>query len=353
MLHYAGKRGKLIRGSFEKGTDIGYRGVAMNSNNKRTTVLNKVIDSGKRAVAGVLSFVMHKWNSLQKETKKVLGIFGATALVLIIAVIVLGVRLSGVTKELKNVQAMSVSLQDELDVVKADMEREATDSFYREIPEVTVSVVPTQTPMPVPTATPEPEKYIVCVDAGHGDWDGGAVLSENGVEKRIEKEDNLWMAALFRDALKTYGVEVVMTRETDVYLGLSERARIANAAGADVLISFHRNSFDGTADVNGVEFWIHNSRPVGAETLAQAMLDEIVAVGGLENRGVKYGTITSARDNYAINREANMTSMIVELGFITSEADNAAYDANGKAYAEGMAKAVYEWLEENHDLVRR
>ena len=40
--------------------------------------------------------------------------------------------------------------------------------------------------------------------------------------------------------------------------------------------------------------------------------------------------------------------MIVELGFVTSITDNAAYDANGKAYAEGMAKVIYEWLEEKN-----
>ncbi len=342
-MQYVGKRGKLIEGSLEKGTGFGYKGVAMNGNKKtKITVFFQTI---KTMFDGVVAGIVRGWNSLQRETKKVLCVSCAAAFVLTITVIILAVRLGGVTKELKAVQAMSASLQDELEIVKAD--KEQADTSLRELPEITATAVPTQTKMPEPTVTPEPEKYIVCVDAGHGDWDGGAVLSENRVEKRIEKEDNLWMASLFRDALESYGVEVVMTRETDVFLALSERARVANTVGADVLISFHRNSFDGTAEVNGVEVWIHNSRPAGAERLAQSMLDAITTVGGLTNRGVKYGTITSARDNYAINREANMTSMIVELGFITSASDNAAYDAYGEAYAKGMAKAVYEWLEAN------
>ena len=54
----------------------------------------------------------------------------------------------------------------------------------------------------------------------------------------------------------------------------------------------------------------------------------------------------STKEDYAINREAEMTSMIVELGFISSETDNEAYDTYGEQYAEKMAEAVFEWLEE-------
>ena len=319
-------------------------------NRRNTNVISKVIQSGKRAVAGVLSFVMHKWNSLQKETKKVLGISIVTGLALVCVVIVLAIRLGSVTKELDSVQAMSTNLQEELNRVKADTETGSNKSTFTQTatPQATEAV--TSTENPASAVTEQPKKYVVCVDAGHGDWDGGAVKVENGREIRIEKEDNLWMSKLFRDALEAYGIEVVMTRETDVYLSLSERARIANAVGADVMVSFHRNSYEGTDEVQGIEFWLHNSRPAEAEILAQSMLDEVVMVGGLESRGVKYGTITSPRDNYAINREANMTSMIIEMGFVSSASDNAAYDAHGKAYAQGMARAVYEWLESQNTV---
>lgn len=317
-------------------------------NEKKKTKRNAIPAKMKEFFIGVVTWIADKWNSLHRETRRVLCGSCVTGLILMVAVIVLAVRLGGVTKELEFVQAMSVSLQDELELVKADKKTVEGELSQQSPQEITLATNPTVTP--IPTVTPEPKKYIVCVDAGHGDWDGGAVLTENGIEKRAEKNDNLWMATLFRDALEEYGVEVVMTRETDVFLGLSERARIANAANADALISFHRNSYDGADDVNGIEFWIHNSKPEGAETLAQSMSDAVAKVGGLTNRGVKYGTITSARDNYAINREANMTSMIVELGFITSAKDNAAYDTYGKMYAQEMAGAVFEWLEAQNSL---
>ena len=314
------------------------------------TKLSLLFCSARKGIIRTVGSIAAWFHKLHRETKGVMLVASGIGVLLCIAVILLGVRLAGVTNELKSVQALSMNLQEELTRTQTVQNQiqllpEEKEVYDRNAVKATPTEIPTPIPTVQPTATPEPEKYIVCVDAGHGDWDGGAVLRENGVEKRIEKDDNLWLSKLFRDALKEYGIEVIMTRETDVYLGLTERTDIANAANADALISFHRNSFDGESDVSGIEFWIHSSRPEGASTLAQSMLDAVMKVGGMENRGVKSGAMSGAKDNYSINRFANMTSMIIEFGFVTSRSDNAAYDANGEAYAKEMAKAVYEWLE--------
>ena len=291
---------------------------------------------------------MKNWfQQLSQETRKVL--LGAFVLTFFLCVIVIaqGIRISKVKKELKSVQTASRSLQEELDKLSAEKNEIASQENGKTQSEG--NELPTQTPVPteVPVITPEPKKYIVCVDAGHGGWDGGAVLWEKGEEKRIEKNDNLWLASLFRDALQEYNVEVVMTRDTDVFLELSERTDIANQVNADVLISFHRNSYNGEGEAKGVEFWIHSSRPAGAEELAQRMLDSVVQVGGMQSRGVKNGAQSGTKDDYAINRAANMTSMIAEFGFVTSPSDNSAYDRYGAEYAKAMAKTVFTWLEEN------
>ncbi len=307
-----------------------------------------------KALVGVVSGLKKMTKAIQGEPKRIAWFTSAISVLLFVVVIILSVRLGGVKNELKSMQAMSFSLQTELDSVKAEMNDDRTTETLqtqlgeKEPAEGTplFTTEPTVSVTPVVTPTPEHPKYVVCVDAGHGDWDGGAVLKIDGVERRIEKNDNLWMAKLFRDALEAYDVEVVMTRETDVYLGLAERAVIANDVNADALISFHRNSFDGENEVNGVEFWLHNSKPEGARVLAESMLAAIMEVGGMENRGVKYGSMSNVKENYEINRKANMTSMIIELGFVTSLADNAAYDTYGEAYAKEMAKAVYEWLQQ-------
>jgi len=200
-----------------------------------------------------------------------------------------------------------------------------------------------------PNPTPPPEVYTVCLDAGHGDHDTGAVLqSEDGEIIRQEKDDNLWLTKLVQKELEAYGVKVLMTREDDSFLELYDRTEYANAMDADALISFHRNAYYLNGKMNdrvkGVEIWINYSRPTGSRQLANAMLDAILEVGGMEDRGVRYGSMTDYKEDYAINRRSLMTSMIVEMGFISNEADNEAYDANGEAYAKAMAKVIYEWL---------
>ena len=312
----------------------------MNSKKKITII---------QVIKTLFSSLVEEYRALQKETRKLLWVSGIVGALLVVAVIVLGVQLGGVKKELKAVQAMSASLQEALEETRKELKpTEADNTQGQSAP--TEPEMPLTTVTPEPTATPEPEKYVVCVDAGHGDWDGGAVWVEDGVEKRVEKNDNLWLAQLFKKELEAYDIEVVMTRETDAFVGLSERARIANAADADALISLHRNSYAGTDEVKGIEIWIHTSEPEDAKTLAQDMMNEIMAVGGLTNRGVKGGSINSPKENYSLNREASMTSMIIEFGFISSVADNYAYDTCGAAYAEGMAKAVYAWLEAQNSI---
>ncbi len=311
-------------------------------------LLGKGLQIGSRIVS-----VVAKWlGKVFQDARSLVILGGAVGLGLLITVIVLAVRLGGVTKELESVQAMSVGLQAELTAAKQELSDNnmllsAKDVQEQEIVlKSTVTPVSAATSTPVPTVTPVVKKYVVCVDAGHGDWDGGAVFrDEEGRELRDEKNDNLRMSKWFRDALETYGVEVILTRETDIHLELKERTAIANNANADVLISFHRNSFSGEGDVRGVEFWIHSSQPQGAKELANRMLDAVMEVGGMPDRGVKYGSMDSFKEDFEINRSAKMTSMIVELGFISSAADNEAYDAHGKEYAEKMAKAVYDWLE--------
>lgn len=307
--------------------------------------------------AGHVFGMLSKWfGKVCKDTRS-LGLLavGVIGLGLLITVIVLAVRLGGVSRELKSVQALSLGLQEELTAAKEELSENKKQLSEKNTKEqeiaLTSAVIPSPSVTPMPTATPAAKKYIVCLDPGHGDWDGGAVYKdESGRELRAEKDDNLRMSKWIKEALEAYDVEVVLTRETDIYLELKERTAIANNANADALISFHRNSFNGDETVCGVEVWIHSSQPQGAKTLANGILDAVMEVGGLADRGVKFGSMSSNREDFEINRSAKMTSMIVELGFISSAADNAVYDDNGKAYAENIAKAVYEWLETQNSV---
>jgi len=77
---------------------------------------------------------------------------------------------------------------------------------------------------------------LIALDAGHGGTDPGAVA--NGL---LEKDLSLQLALKTGTYLRThYTCEVVYTRSKDVAVELSERARIANMAKADLFCSFHK-----------------------------------------------------------------------------------------------------------------
>lgn len=294
---------------------------------------------------------------VERKQKKKVSVAGITfGVIMLAALAVLAVCLYKTSAELQSVQAFSKGLQsklkhteEKLNVLSGVVSGEGANDRGAEVLEAETDGEDAKVTKP-PYPTPVPEVYTVCVDAGHGAHDSGAVLElEDGTERQ-EKNDTLWLAKLLQKELEAYGIKVVMTREDDSFLELYDRTLIANSLDVDLLVSLHRNAFYSNGKMNdrvkGVEIWIHNSRPTAARQLANRMLDAILEVGGMEDRGVRYGSMSDYNENYAINRRAMMPSMIVEMGFISNGADNEAYDSNGEAYAKAMAKVIYQWLTE-------
>lgn len=174
---------------------------------------------------------------------------------------------------------------------------------------------------------------IVCIDPGHGGTDVGAVRGN-----RYEKSDNLRMAKAVKALLEAQGVKVVLTRDNDANPSLSGRCDIANNAKADYFLSVHRNSF-GNQTATGAEIWVHHAAQQSTIGKAQKILDEVLAVCG-KNRGVKKGYTGNPNADYAINRESNMASALLELLFISSDYDNGLYDRYFDKLAEAVARGL-------------
>lgn len=181
---------------------------------------------------------------------------------------------------------------------------------------------------------------IVAVDPGHGGTDSGA--NGNGL---VEKSLTLDIAKALRDELNTYaGVSVVMTRETDTYVGLQERVNRAAAAGADVFVSVHINAA-GVSTATGAEVWVPNDSSYNKEThtvgvslggkiaaqlkklglVSRGSTDGVagVRVRNSENGG-KYAD-GSIADYYAVingSRKKGFPGIIVEHGFIDGTFDS-------------------------------
>lgn len=179
----------------------------------------------------------------------------------------------------------------------------------------------------------------VCLDCGHGGSDPGAV---NGA--RTEKADVLRIGLKVRDLLTAQGINVVLTRAADKDVSINERCKIANGAKCDYFLSLHRNS--ASPDAAGNEIWVHSQAVAHVVDKAQKILTAVCAVAG-KNRGVKKGAAGNYTD-YGVNRDTDMPSALLELGFITSAADNKAFDANFDAYAKAIAKGVCAALGEDY-----
>ncbi len=113
----------------------------------------------------------------------------------------------------------------------------------------------------------------IVVDAGHGGKDSGAQSSHGLNEKRLVLD----IARKVRDELKQHGVEVIMTRDSDVFIPLPGRAEIANQSGADLFVSIHANA-SKTRTLRGFEIY----------TLSEATDDFALAVERSENSVMRF-----------------------------------------------------------------
>ncbi|MCM8796032.1 MAG: N-acetylmuramoyl-L-alanine amidase [Candidatus Omnitrophica bacterium] len=82
-----------------------------------------------------------------------------------------------------------------------------------------------------------PIKKVV-IDAGHGGSDPGAI-GRTGIREKVITLD---IAKRLSSILRSQGIEVVMTRTTDIFVPLSRRVEIANKSGAELFLSIHANA---------------------------------------------------------------------------------------------------------------
>ena len=185
------------------------------------------------------------------------------------------------------------------------------------------------------------EDIIVCIDPGHGGKDPGC-----NTETRLEKDDVLKLGLAMRTAMEAQGIKVIMTREDDTFIPLDERCHIANKADATYYISVHRNIY-GSDDVYGDEIWKSSNASEEASALADNVMSALEGVGMQRNRGVREGS-QDGNGDYAVLRNTEMCSILLEMGFMQNKKDNKYFDKNVDAYAEAVTQAVLDTWEEFH-----
>lgn len=202
------------------------------------------------------------------------------------------------------------------------------------------------------------KKFVLVLDAGHGGKDSGAVC--RGVK---EKDINLAVTKMVKEKINASfpDVKVVMTRSTDCFIPLNQRARIANQNNADLFISIHTNSaksssasgtetyvlglwrtednlrvamrenqvieleenyevtyqgFDPNSVESYIQFELMKDKNLDRSIEVARFVQSNLATLSMPNRDVRQA-------GFLVIREISMPGILIELGFVSNSGDRA------------------------------
>jgi len=227
---------------------------------------------------------------------------------------------------------------------------------------------------------PDRSADLVVIDAGHGGHDSGAY---SGGKK--EKDIVLQITKKLYKELRSEGYRVYLTRNTDKFLKLNQRTRIADHKDAKVFISIHANAIANKSRYNVVEgvetYFLQKTRDArsqriasrenasvlqGTDKLSRDVIVDSVLAGpkvihshklaidvqngmmkslnskykGVKNGGAKPGP-------FYILVGASRPSILVEVGYLTNPKERARLvtSAYQDKIAEGIAEGVGKYLD--------
>lgn len=176
---------------------------------------------------------------------------------------------------------------------------------------------------------------VICVDAGHGGQDPGAI----GPSGTCEKDNTLAIALILKELLEKNGATVVMTRQAEEERsaeenqdGLKQRIALINDSEADLFISIHNDAFSSSKASGTTTFHYGNDQSVLlANCVQNALVDEL----GTKNRGARFAS-------FYLLRCAELPGVLVEPAFITNPEEElllASADGRGK-----IAECIYNGI---------
>ena len=178
-----------------------------------------------------------------------------------------------------------------------------------------------------------PEKYLIALDAGHGGSATGAYY-----ENTAEKDLNLAMIRKLDEILRGLGYHTLLTRTSDVDVGLKQRSVLANNSNADIFVSIHCNASATNHNFQGLYVY-HYPGSVRGAALAQTIQTPACQFTGAIDRGINNA-------NFSVVRESKMPAVLVETGFMTchEELERLKNDAYQSLMAQGIAQGIVRYL---------
>ena len=236
-------------------------------------------------------------------------------------------------------------------------------------------------PPKAPEVVPQPavmRPLVIAIDAGHGGQDPGS----RGPSGTREKDVALAIAKeLARQVDATPGMKAYLTRDSDYFIPLNQRARKASAAGADIFLSIHADAWTSPsakgagvfvlstrgassqrarwlADKENASDIIGGAVPAGngdavltsvlldltqsgnlkaSEDAASHILGQLATVGNMHKNHIE-------RANLAVLRTSDkMPAMLVETGFISNPSEEK--KLRDPSFQRQLAKAILEGVD--------
>jgi N-acetylmuramoyl-L-alanine amidase len=267
--------------------------------------------------------------------------------------------------------------------VQIDLRAANADEFAAAaaLPEPAAWALPKSAELPAPRI-PLREKsgpITVVLDPGHGGIDPGA--EAGGM---TEADLMLTFARTLKEQLlRSMDAKVILTREQDVFVPLESRISIARAAGADVFISLHADALTAGAAKGATIYTLSaEATDKAAQTLAErhdrddllagvdlSAQDDLIArvlmdMARLETTpridrlalaleaAIKAADIKMHRNarqtaGFSVLKSPDIPSVLLELGFMSSDADlaNLTSDAWRASMAAAVALGIFDWAE--------
>jgi N-acetylmuramoyl-L-alanine amidase len=173
---------------------------------------------------------------------------------------------------------------------------------------------------------------LVVIDAGHGGSEPGAVYG-----KLFEKDINLDIALRLNELLKRNSINTYMIREDDSFVGLYERAHIANRLNAALFLSIHNNamgdvSYGGTMTL----YYVKSSEGKGFNSynFARNIQNSLVKALGTKDRN------TRVRPELVVLKATKMPAALAEIAFMTNAGDR--QNLQKEEFRQRAAQALYD-----------
>ncbi|SDD98477.1 N-acetylmuramoyl-L-alanine amidase [Peptococcus niger] len=186
----------------------------------------------------------------------------------------------------------------------------------------------------------------IVVSAGHGEYTGPGKVDPGAIGSVLRLSEvafNTPVAIKLKRQLEAAGAKVIMIREyKPVHISLAQRAMVANDNNADAYVEIHGDAAPGNPNALGIGVYYFDGN---IRLTSAAQKDMRAEFASAMQKGMEGATGTrtyTRKANYAVLRENEVPSVLIECGFLTTPSDEKRLATD--AYQTKLAQGMYDGL---------